>query len=59
MIGEPPFEAGAAHVTVACPFPAIAATDPGAPGTVRGVTLRLGADGRDGAVADEAITVTV
>ena len=59
VIGEPPSDPGAAHVTVACPLPGMATTDPGAAGTVRGVTMTLGAEVSDGAVADDAITVTV
>lgn len=34
MIGRPPVEAGAVHVTVACATPAVALTPVGAPGAV-------------------------
>ena len=44
VTAEPPSEAGALHVTVAWPLPAIAATAAGAAGTVAGVTA---ADGED------------
>ena len=48
VIGLPPFNAGAAKLTVACPLPAVAVTFVGAPGTVAiddvGVTLFDGAD---------------
>ena len=39
VIGEPPLEAGAVNVTVACPLPAVAVPIVGAPGTAPGVTL--------------------
>ena len=38
VIAEPPFEAGATHVTVACPFPAVAVNPVGAPGGPNGTT---------------------
>ena len=38
VIAEPPVDAGAFQVTVACAFPAVAETLVGAPGTVAGVT---------------------
>jgi hypothetical protein len=34
VIAEPPSDAGGVNVTVACPFPAVAATPVGAPGAV-------------------------
>ena len=34
MIAEPPFDAGALNVTVACALPAVALAPVGAPGTV-------------------------
>ena len=44
MIAEPPLEAGAVQLTVACAFPAVALTLVGAPGTVIGV---IGAEAAD------------
>ena len=38
VINDPPVDAGALHVTVACVFPAVADTLVGAPGVVAGVT---------------------
>ena len=38
MIADPPLLPGAVHVNETCVFPAVPATDDGAPGTVRGVT---------------------
>jgi hypothetical protein len=38
VIAEPPFDAGALNVTVACAFPAVAVPMTGAPGVVEGVT---------------------
>ena len=35
-MAAPPFEAGAVKLTVACPWPAVAETLVGAPGTVAG-----------------------
>ncbi len=37
VIGEPPLEAGAVKLTVACALPAVAMTPVGAPGTARGL----------------------
>jgi hypothetical protein len=34
VIGEPPFDAGALHVTASCAFPGVSATPVGAPGTL-------------------------
>jgi len=34
VIAAPPFDAGAAHFTVAAPFPGVPVTPVGAPGTV-------------------------
>jgi hypothetical protein len=41
----PPFEAGAAKLTVAWPLPAFAETFVGEPGTLAGVTLLEGLEG--------------
>ena len=41
-MAAPPFEAGAVKLTVACPWPAVAETLVGAPGTV---TLAVGVEG--------------
>ena len=60
MIGLPPFEAGAAKLTVACALPAVAVTLVGAPGAVAGaagVTLFDGSDA--GPVPIELVAVTV
>ena len=38
MIGEPPSEAGAVKLIVACALPGVAVTPVGAPGTVAGAT---------------------
>jgi len=43
-MAAPPLEAGAVHVTVACPFPAVALTLVGAPGGAAGVTLLDGTE---------------
>jgi hypothetical protein len=45
VIVEPPLEVGALHETTAEPEPAVALTDPGAPGTSAVVTTGDGADG--------------
>ena len=42
LTAEPPLEAGALHVTMAWPLPAIAVTAVGAPGEVIGVTAADG-----------------
>jgi hypothetical protein len=44
VIALPPLDAGADHDTVACPFPGVAVTFEGAPGTVAGVTAFDAAD---------------
>ena len=62
MIGEPPSELGAEKLTVACPFPAVAAAFPGAPGGeagAAGVTAFDGADGGPEPAAFAAVTVKV
>ena len=41
VIADPPFEAGAVKVIVACPLPAVATPMVGAPGTVTGTTTLL------------------
>jgi hypothetical protein len=60
VIADPPFDAGALNVTVAWPFPAVAAPALGAPGTVGGtdgVTVFDGADA--GPVPTLFVAVTV
>ena len=62
MIAEPPFDAGAVNVTVACALPAVAVAPVGAPGTVAGVTgvtLFDAAEGALGPTAFVAVTVKV
>src|SRR3954470_3913121 len=59
VIAEPPFEAGAVKVTVACALPAVAVPIVGAPGTVAGVTLFEGAEGGLAPMAFVAMTVKV
>ena len=55
----PPFEAGAVQFTVAEPFPAVADTPVGGPGTPDGVTAFEGADTAPGPLALPATTVNV
>lgn len=43
-ITAPPFETGADHDTVTAPFPALAMTAVGAPGSALGTTLELAAE---------------
>jgi hypothetical protein len=45
VMGEPPLDAGAVNVTVACAFPAVATPIVGAPGTPPGVTPRAAEEG--------------
>jgi hypothetical protein len=61
VIGEPPLDAGAAQVTVACPLPGVALTPVGAPGTVAtvGVTAAEGLLGGESPSALVATTVNV
>ena len=59
MIVLPPLEAGAAQVTAACAFPAVALTDVGAPGAVAGVTLLDAAEAGPVPMAFVAVTVKV
>jgi hypothetical protein len=61
VIGEPPSEAGALHVTVACPLPAVAPTPIGASGTVvlAGVTAVEGSLAGESPTALLATTVKV
>src|SRR5256885_13181750 len=58
-MAEPPFDAGAVNVTVACALPPIAVTPVGGPGTVAGVTEFDGADGGPVPTAFVAVTVKV
>jgi hypothetical protein len=55
----PPSLAGAVQETVALPFPALALTAVGAPGTVTGVTLLEGSDAGPVPAALTATTVKV
>ena len=59
MMGLPPFEAGAVKLTVACVFPALAATPVGAPVNVAGVTLFEGLDAGPVPIALVAFTEKV
>lgn len=59
VTADPPSDAGAVHVTVAEPSPAIADTDVGAPGTVLGVTAEDAVDGALVPTAFVAVTVNV
>jgi hypothetical protein len=56
VIAEPPLLAGAANVTLACAFPAVAVPMVGAPGIVAGVTLFDAADA--GPVPSALVAVT-
>ena len=58
MIVLPPL-LGAVQLTVACPFPAVAVTFVGAPGTVMGVTAFEGLDAGPLPMAFVAVTVKV
>jgi hypothetical protein len=58
-IALPPLLGGAAHVTVACVSPAVATTEPGASGTVAGITAFDGADAAPVPAAFAAVTVNV
>ena len=62
VIAAPPFDAGSLKVTVACPFPAVAATALGAAGTVGGadgVTVFEGTDAGPVPALFVAVTVNV
>jgi hypothetical protein len=59
VIADPPFEAGAFQVTVACPLPAVAVTPVGAPATVAGVTAFDGAETGPDPPTVAAVTVNV
>ena len=59
VIAPPPVEAGAVHVTVACPLPAVAVTPVGAPGGADGVTAADAADAGPVPVELAAVTVNV
>ena len=59
MIGAPPFDAGADHVTAAVALPADADTPVGTPGTVNGVALADTSLGRLSPTPVVATTVTV
>ena len=56
-MADPPLEAGAVKVTVACALPAVAVPMVGAPGTVQGVTELEGALGEP--VPETVVAVTV
>jgi hypothetical protein len=59
VIGLPPLDAGAAHVTTAVPSPAVAATETGAPGALGRTT---GAEGAEAGLLPRAffaVTVNV
>jgi hypothetical protein len=58
-MAEPPLEAGAVKVTVACALPAVAVPMVGAPGTVAGVTLFEAAEAALVPTALVAVTVKV
>jgi len=57
VIAEPPLLAGGVHDTDAWPFPAVATTAVGAPGTVVGVTAALATDAAEAPAALVAATV--
>jgi len=59
VIGEPPSNTGAVYVTVAFPFPAVAITEVGAPGTVDGVTEAELADVTPVPITFVAVTTNV
>jgi hypothetical protein len=59
VIAEPPVDAGAVHVTVAWPLPAVALTFVGAPGTPVGVTEEEALDAVLVPRAFVAVTVNV
>ncbi|MGB7962835.1 MAG: hypothetical protein WCF12_07750 [Propionicimonas sp.] len=59
VITDPPFLAGATHLTAEEAFDALALTPVGAPGTVRGVTRTDGSDCAERPAAFRASTVNV
>jgi hypothetical protein len=59
VTAEPPLDAGAVQLTVACAFPPLAVTPVGAPGTVAGVTDAEGAEAGPVPTAFDAVTVKV
>ena len=59
VIADPPSDVGALHVSMTSVFPAVVATEVGAPGTVRGVTALEGEDTNELPAAFVAITVKV
>jgi hypothetical protein len=59
VIAEPPSDAGALKLTLACRSPGVADTPVGAPGTVRGVTAADGADAAPVPATLVAATVNV
>jgi len=59
VIGEPPFEAGALHETVAELIPATAETPVGAPATIAGIIAADGEEGNELLPLFMAITVKV
>jgi hypothetical protein len=59
VIGEPPLDAGAVHDTTARVLPGMADTPVGGPGTGRGVTAALGAEGGPSPATFVAKTVNV
>jgi hypothetical protein len=59
VIAEPPFDAGAVKVTLACALPAVAVPMVAAPGTVAGVTEFEAAEAAPVPVVFVAVTVKV
>jgi len=59
LIADPPFDAGACHVTIDWLFPIDAETPVGASGIVRGVTAAEATDALDDPATLVAITVKV
>src|SRR4051812_4325877 len=58
-MADPPLLAGVAHLTVACPRPAVATTSVGAPGVVEGNTGEDGSDSGPVPMMFVAFTVNV
>jgi hypothetical protein len=59
VIAEPPLDAGAVKLTIACAFPAVAVTLVGASGTVDGVTTAEANEAGPTPMALVAFTVKV
>jgi len=59
VIADPPLDAGAVKVTVACALPAVAITPVGASGTVQGVTALDAPDAAPVPMLFVAVTVNV